>query len=61
SFINIIGEKIVKRPRRKYHEVNRKYHCNYPYCTRSYGALNHLNAHIKMFNHGPKRKAKEFK
>jgi hypothetical protein len=36
-------------------QVERLYDCNYPGCTKAYGTLNHLNAHISMQKHGPKR------
>jgi hypothetical protein len=31
------------------------YHCSWSSCTKSYGTLNHLNAHIIMQRHGRKR------
>lgn len=40
-----------KRPRRKYHEIERLYPCSYPGCSKSYGTLNHLNAHVAMQKH----------
>ncbi|KAI8866101.1 hypothetical protein GQ42DRAFT_128220, partial [Ramicandelaber brevisporus] len=52
---------VKKRPRRRYEEVERMYNCNWPGCTKSYGTLNHLNAHVLMQKHGPKRLATEFK
>ncbi|KAI7847186.1 hypothetical protein BDC45DRAFT_418001, partial [Circinella umbellata] len=61
SFVPIPGVNHKKRPRRKYHEVERLYHCSFPGCTKSYGTLNHLNAHVSMQNHGPKRLPSEFK
>ncbi|KAI9321872.1 hypothetical protein BX666DRAFT_1906484 [Dichotomocladium elegans] len=51
SFVPIPGVNHKKRPRRKYHEVERLYHCSYPGCTKAYGTLNHLNAHVSMQNH----------
>lgn len=36
-------------------QIERLYECNYPGCTKGYGTLNHLNAHITMQKHGPKR------
>lgn len=51
SFVPLPGINHKKRPRRKYHEVERLYHCNYPGCTKAYGTLNHLNAHVSMQNH----------
>ncbi|KAG0151832.1 hypothetical protein CROQUDRAFT_467435 [Cronartium quercuum f. sp. fusiforme G11] len=50
-----------KRARRRFDEVERLYQCNYPGCTKAYGTLNHLNAHICMQKHGPKRLPQEFK
>lgn len=44
-----------KRPRRRYDEIERLYGCNFENCTKAYGTLNHLNAHITMQKHGPKR------
>ncbi|KAN0061699.1 hypothetical protein ACQY0O_005691 [Thecaphora frezii] len=50
-----------KRPRRRYDEIERLYPCKWPGCTKSYGTLNHLNAHVAMQKHGPKRSPTEFK
>ncbi|KAK0525292.1 hypothetical protein OC834_005224 [Tilletia horrida] len=50
-----------KRPRRRYDEIERMYPCNWPGCTKSYGTLNHLNAHVAMQKHGAKRLPHEFK
>ncbi|KAI8067071.1 hypothetical protein BC940DRAFT_239335 [Gongronella butleri] len=61
SFVSLPGINQKKRPRRKYDEVERLYHCSFPDCSKSYGTLNHLNAHICMQNHGPKRHPSEFK
>ncbi|SAL97608.1 hypothetical protein [Absidia glauca] len=61
SFVSLPGVNQKKRPRRKYHEVERLYHCNYLGCSKSYGTLNHLNAHVQMQDHGPKRHPSEFK
>ncbi|KAG0175216.1 hypothetical protein DFQ30_010991 [Apophysomyces sp. BC1015] len=61
SFVSLPGVSQKKRPRRKYHEVERLYHCSYPGCSKSYGTLNHLNAHVCMQGHGPKRHPVEFK
>lgn len=44
-----------KRPRRRFEEIERLYDCNYPGCNKAYGTLNHLNAHVSMQKHGPKR------
>jgi len=51
----------VKRPRRRAEEVERLYTCSWPGCDKSYGALNHLNTHVRNAEHGPKREPKEFK
>ncbi|KXN71120.1 hypothetical protein CONCODRAFT_27502, partial [Conidiobolus coronatus NRRL 28638] len=51
---------IMKRPRRRSHEIARRYPCIHPGCGKAYGALNHLNAHIVSKGHGPKRTPQEF-
>jgi hypothetical protein len=51
SFVPLAGSTQKKRPRRKFNEVERLYQCNYPNCTKAYGTLNHLNAHITMQEH----------
>lgn len=51
SFVTIPGVNQKKRPRRRYDEIERLYHCNWPNCTKSYGTLNHLNAHVSMQKH----------
>jgi hypothetical protein len=48
----------VKRPRRRAEEVERLYTCSWPGCDKSYGALNHLNTHVRNAEHGPKREPK---
>ncbi|PLW30708.1 hypothetical protein PCANC_24682 [Puccinia coronata f. sp. avenae] len=58
---NILPGAPRKRARRRFDEVERLYDCNYPGCTKAYGTLNHLNAHISMQKHGPKRLPQEFK
>lgn len=50
-----------KRPRRRYEEIERIYQCNWESCNKAYGTLNHLNAHVTMQKHGPKRTPEEFK
>lgn len=50
-----------KRPRRKFNEIERMYTCGFRDCEKAYGTLNHLNAHVALQNHGPKRNAEEFK
>lgn len=51
----------TKRQRRRHDEIERFYHCGYNGCTKSYGTLNHLNAHVIFQKHGPKRLPSEFK
>lgn len=55
SFVALPGNQVKKRPRRRYDEIERLYHCSYPDCNKAYGTLNHLNAHVSMQRHGPKR------
>jgi hypothetical protein len=45
-----------KRPRRKFDQIERLYLCGYEGCNKSYGTLNHLNAHVSMQKHGEKRR-----
>lgn len=44
-----------KRPRRRYEEIERLYPCGWNGCEKSYGTLNHLNAHVMTQKHGEKR------
>jgi hypothetical protein len=46
---------VKKRPRRRYDEIERLYQCSWPDCSKAYGTLNHLNAHVTMQKHGSKR------
>ncbi|OSX64004.1 hypothetical protein POSPLADRAFT_1073706 [Postia placenta MAD-698-R-SB12] len=61
SFVSLPGNAVKKRPRRRYDEIERLYQCSWPNCTKAYGTLNHLNAHVTMQKHGPKRTPAEFK
>lgn len=61
SFVPLPGINTKKRPRRRYDEIERHYACNFPSCTKAYGTLNHLNAHVQMQKHGNKRHPSEFK
>ncbi|CAK5267684.1 unnamed protein product, partial [Mycena citricolor] len=61
SFVALPGNAVRKRPRRRYDEIERLYQCSWPECTKAYGTLNHLNAHVQMQKHGPKRSPGEFK
>lgn len=60
SFV-VPSQQQQKRPRRRYEEIERIYQCNWENCTKAYGTLNHLNAHVTMQKHGPKRTPEEFK
>jgi hypothetical protein len=51
SFVSLPGINQPKRPRRRYDEIERLYHCNWAGCNKSYGTLNHLNAHVSMQKH----------
>ncbi|KAI0825639.1 hypothetical protein BC629DRAFT_1243677, partial [Irpex lacteus] len=61
SFVALPGNAVKKRPRRRYDEIERLYRCSFPNCTKAYGTLNHLNAHVTMQKHGSKRSPAEFK
>lgn len=50
-----------RRRRRKFDEIARIYQCNWKTCTKAYGTLNHLNHHVTLQDHGPKRYAHEFR
>jgi len=52
SFVSLPGQTIRKRPRAMHDEIERLYHCSWPDCTKAYGTLNHLNAHVMMQKHG---------
>lgn len=55
SFVALPGNAVKKRPRQRYDEIERLYQCSFPDCNKSYGTLNHLNAHVTMQKHGTKR------
>ncbi|KAG8691726.1 hypothetical protein FRC11_011589 [Ceratobasidium sp. 423] len=55
AFVSLAGSTIRKRPRRRYDEIERLYSCSFEDCTKAYGTLNHLNAHVTMQKHGAKR------
>jgi hypothetical protein len=55
AFVALPGNAVKKRPRRRYDEIERLYQCSWPECSKAYGTLNHLNAHVTMQKHGPKR------
>ena len=55
QFVSLGGPAQRKRPRRRYDEIERLYLCGWNGCEKSYGTLNHLNAHVAMQKHGEKR------
>ncbi|KAG0301799.1 hypothetical protein BGZ98_008048 [Dissophora globulifera] len=55
SFVPLSGVNSRKRPRRRFEEIERLYVCSWGDCEKAYGTLNHLNAHVNMQKHGPKR------
>ncbi|KAK6906085.1 hypothetical protein I203_100067 [Kwoniella mangroviensis CBS 8507] len=61
TFVQLGGPAPKKRPRRRYDEIERLYACGWNGCEKSYGTLNHLNAHVAMQKHGEKRLPSEFK
>ncbi len=56
QFSSHIGPTPKKRPRRKFDQIERLYLCGFEGCEKSYGTLNHLNAHVSMQKHGIKRR-----
>ncbi|WWD21336.1 hypothetical protein CI109_105820 [Kwoniella shandongensis] len=61
TFVQLGGPAPKKRPRRRFDEIERLYACGWNGCEKSYGTLNHLNAHVAMQKHGEKRLPSEFK
>ncbi|KAA8905785.1 hypothetical protein TRICI_005242 [Trichomonascus ciferrii] len=59
-FVSVSGP-AKRRRRRKYNEIVRLYACNHPKCPKAYGTLNHLNAHVSLHKHGPRRRPDEFR
>jgi hypothetical protein len=55
QFVALGGPTPKKRPRRRFDEIERLYVCGHAGCEKSYGTLNHLNAHVAMQKHGEKR------
>lgn len=49
-----------RRFRRRFYQINRKYGCLWPGCTKSYGSLNHLNTHIVTKKHGQRKSKADF-
>ncbi|ODQ45151.1 hypothetical protein PICMEDRAFT_12886 [Pichia membranifaciens NRRL Y-2026] len=60
SHINSAEYSRCRRKRKKAFEVERHYRCNYQFCNKAYGTLNHLNTHILIQKHGKKRLPQEF-
>ena len=54
-FISLPGRVTKKHPRPRYNGREQLYQCSWHDCTKAYGTLNHLNAHIIMRKHGSKR------
>ena len=57
------NKEIVKprrRVRRRYNQILRKFSCTFPQCNKSYGSLNHLNAHIVTKKHGKRKSRADF-
>eukprot|EP00158_Paraphelidium_tribonemae_P001149 Partr_v1_DN24032_c1_g1_i3_m34828 putative C2H2 transcription factor (Con7) len=50
-----------RQRRRCYEEIERHYKCNWKDCERAYGTLNHLNHHVTLQGHGPRRQPEEFR
>ncbi|KAG9121184.1 hypothetical protein FRC07_002964 [Ceratobasidium sp. 392] len=59
AFVSLAESAIRKRPRRRNDEIECLYSCSFEDCTRAYGTLNHLNAHVSMRKHGAKRDPSE--
>lgn len=49
-----------RRVRRRYNQILRRFCCSYPQCNKSYGSLNHLNAHIVTKKHGQRKSRADF-
>lgn len=52
--------RVARRFRRRYNQIERRYACSYPGCTKSYGLLNHLNTHIVTKKHGSRKAKADF-
>ncbi|KAI1795689.1 hypothetical protein LXA43DRAFT_991732 [Ganoderma leucocontextum] len=62
SFMNLSASSVNSRkyrPRRRHDEIMRSYRCSWPSCDKGYDTLSHLNEHVKMKKHGPKRLSTE--
>ena len=53
--------KKVRRFRRRYNQIVRKYSCTYAGCNKSYGSLNHLNTHIVTKKHGHRKSKADYR
>ena len=54
------AEKERKRRRRKHDQIDRKYSCDYPTCSKSYGTVTHLNTHRIQKGHGARLTKADF-
>ena len=45
----------AKRPRKRHDEIHRPFRCGWDGCEKAYGRLNHLNTHVAIHRHGPRR------
>jgi hypothetical protein len=59
--IALVSPQQQKRPRRRPEEIERIYKCDWNGCEKAYGTLNHLNGHVTIQSHGPKRTPEEYK
>ncbi|KAI9813594.1 MAG: hypothetical protein M1827_003663 [Pycnora praestabilis] len=51
----------TKRSRRKGEDIDKIYICGWQGCSKSYGAIHHLNTHVSDNSHGVKRVSEDFK
>ena len=55
SLVSLPGNAVKARPRRRYDEIEHLYQSSWPNCTKAYGTLNHLDAHVTIGKRGSKR------
>lgn len=55
-----LKNRVSRRFRRRYNQIERRFGCLFSNCTKSYGLLNHLNTHIVTKKHGKRRAKCEF-
>ena len=58
---HLFRKNLNKRNRKPPGLVDRKFRCDYEFCTKAYGSLHHLNTHKRIKSHGKKLKLKELK